>query len=151
MGRKPALDTHPQIDEIRRAILDGRESQEQLAQRFGVTRSAIRWYMTHKVEPELKEMAKSSEVKKVAASVDTIEILDEIISHYQDALDSANLTQIIKALELRSRITGEDVASPRIEIVWGHGLDINKIEGARANVKSEYTETEPTPDTEKDS
>ena len=87
MGRKPALDTHPQIDEIRRAILDGRESQEQLAQRFGVTRSAIRWYMTHKVEPELKEMAKSSEVKKVAASVDTIEILDEIISHYQDALD----------------------------------------------------------------
>lgn len=122
MRKKPSIESHPDFIEIRRAIIEDKLTQEEVAAKYKITRAAVRWYADVKLKPELDAMKKDLEEKKVSSTIDTLTVLDKIIEKWPEAVEATTLNQILKALELRARITGEDSAPPRIEIVWGKGL-----------------------------
>ena len=119
---------HPQADEINRHIITGDMSLRQIAKKYNnISYSGIRYHKANHLS-EVMEKVKIERVESAeAVAIDTLSVLDRIIAQIPKVVDTANLNTILKALELRAKITGEAEQPPLIKIEWGLQLDENHL------------------------
>lgn len=116
--------THPKRDEINALIIEGKISLREISRRYeDISYSGLRWHKKHhlneiiaQVQTERKEITKGQVTS-------TIDALDAIVNKLPEVLETATLNSIIRALELRAKLTGEEKQPPRIIIEWGIAVE----------------------------
>jgi len=138
MPRRCTICYHDNREEINLEILKGEISYPQIAKKHGVSLSAIKRHVGNHLKPMIAErQAEVREQLDPAAVMKTIEALDAVIERLPRVLDDANLNQILRAIELRARYTGEEAAPTQIQFVWGKGLETEDTEGIEDMVAEE--------------
>lgn len=140
MVRKSAIESREDAADINKDIIEARLSIAEIAEKYGVSESAIKWHKAKKLQPEIEALrvARREDVRKGVK--DSVQVLDEIIERWPEVIQEVSLKTIISAISLRAQLTGETKSPPRIEIVWGKGTS------ERPNLEESYVVEEPSAD-----
>jgi len=122
MVRKSAIDGREDAAQINKDIIEAHLSIEEIAEKYGITASAIKWHKAHKLQPEIEALRKSRRETIQTGVKDSVSVLDAIIEKWPEVINEVSLRTIIEAIKTRAELTGESKSPPRIEIVWGKGL-----------------------------
>ena len=131
--------THPRLQEINADIIAQRISMREIANKYAtkehnVSYSGVRYHKDRHLSKVIKQVQKKRAKESEGTVVDTIVALDKIIEQLPEVVESATLNTIIRALELRAKIRGEEHRPPRIIIEWGLPFDKEYFE----QIKSQY-------------
>ena len=109
MARKCTICEHPQVDEINRRLIDGKEPNTRIAALFGVTESSLR---RHKAEHLPAVLSKAKEAQEITQG-------DNLLSQVQFLQSKALsiLKQAEEAGELRTALTGVREARSCLELL----------------------------------
>ena len=132
---------HPKRDEINALIIEGRVPLRKIAEDYHtpehpLSYSGLRWHKKKHLAPILKQVTREriENTKNIAHK--SLDVLDAIINQYPNALDTTTVSAVIKAIELKARMTGELQPEPvQIMIEWGLGLDKERLKRIDARYK----------------
>lgn len=99
-----------------------------------VSYSGVRYHKKHHLGDVIKKVQEKRAVESEGTVLDTLDALDMVISQLPEVIEGATLNTILRALELRAKIRGEEHRPPRIIIEWGLPFDKEYF----AQIKSQY-------------
>lgn len=115
---------HPQREEINADIIEGRMSMRAIANKYpDISYSGVRWHKEHHLKDVIKKIKDKRDAVTEGQVLSTLDALDKVIEQLPQVLETASLNTVLRALELRAKIRGEEAQPPRIIIEWGLPFD----------------------------
>ena len=142
---------HPNIDEINSHLIKGNMSMRAIAEKYGtpetpLSYSGLRHHKAKHLQEIINQVQKERKETTKGEVYSTLDAYNKIISRLDSVIDSASLSLIVKALEGRSRLLGEERQPPRIIIEWGLGIDTLKLKQLEGRYKIIPAEQLPAPE-----
>ncbi len=139
--------THPRLQEINADIISQRISMRQIAIKYrtkehNVSYSGVRYHKDKHLSEAIKAVKEKRVVETGDTVIDTLDAYNKIINQLPEVIESATLNTIIRALEGRARILGEEHRAPRIIIEWGLPFDKEYF----ARIQSQYVDMKGLPE-----
>lgn len=103
---------------------------------YKISYSGVRYHKKHHLAKEIQVIQKKRSEDTQETVTDTLTVLDKIIEQLPDVIESTTLNAVLRALELRAKITGEEKQPPRIIIEWGLPFDNEYF----ARIQSQYND-----------
>ncbi len=115
MGRPCSICVHPKLQEIDRALVEGKQSQRALAREFNITKTAINRHFLHHLPAELAKSQEAKEVIEADNNIDRLLVLQKEVQKILEAAKEARTWHICleavreaaRLIELSSKISGE--------------------------------------------
>ena len=123
MGRPCSICVHPKLQEIDRALVEGKQSQRALAREFNITKTAINRHFLHHLPAELAKSQEAKEVIEADNNIDRLLVLQKEVQKILEAAKEARTWHIAleavreaaRLIELSAKIVGE--LKPEVSII----------------------------------
>lgn len=122
MGRHCTICVHRHRSDINLELMKREMTYTEIAARFGISIYAIKRHVQNHLKPIIQKVDNERREDDEALVIKTMDVLNKIISKLPEVIDTANVNQILRAVEMRARILGEDAPESKIVFVWGKGL-----------------------------
>ena len=141
MPQQCKICNHPELQDINADIIAARISMREIANKYSrggykISYSGVRYHKKNHLAKEVEAVQKKRSKETQGTVTNTIEALDKIIEQLPEVIESTTLNAVIRALELRAKITGEEKQPPRIIIEWGLPFDDKYF----AKIQSQYSD-----------
>jgi len=117
---------HPDVVEINDLLLKGVPIRV-VAQKFNLPYHSVQRHKKNHLAAEIRQLKKMKKIGTDKKILSTLEYYDQFLKYFSENPDKffeqMTLKEFLKILEDRSKLLGEEVSPPRIEIVWGAGLN----------------------------
>jgi len=124
---------HPEVGEINKELLMD-VPVDVVAKRYNLPYFSVWRHKKNHLQEEIRQWRKVQAAKTKQAIKSTIEYYDELLAHFMKKMDEimeqGTLRDFLRLLKDRSELLGEERVPPRIEIVWGAGIEEAKKEEA---------------------
>lgn len=116
---------HPDLAEINELLLKG-VPVKVVAERFNLPYDSVRRHKKNHLAARIKEIKRKKQSETDEKILSTIEYYDKFLEYFsqnpEKFFDQMTVKDFLRILEDRSKLLGEEVSPPRIEVVWGAGL-----------------------------
>jgi len=116
---------HPDVVEINELLLKGVPIKT-VAERFNLPYDSVRRHKKNHLAEEIRQFKKLKKAGTKEKIKSTIEYYDQFLEYFSQNPDKffeqMTIKDFLRILEDRSKLLGEEVSPPRIEVVWGAGL-----------------------------
>jgi len=123
MGRRCSICHDPQHEAINYDLLQRQKTYAAVAAEYNVSEDAIKRHVKNHLKEKLKVLDEAREARDDAVVLKALDVLEMIIQKGPELMDTATINQVLRAIELHQRYTGDDTGPGEIRIVWGMGLD----------------------------
>jgi len=113
------------VSEINELLLKGVPIKV-VAERFNLPYDSVRRHKKNHLAEEIRQLKKIKKIETRKRILSTLEYYDKFLEYFADNpekfFEQMTFKDLLRILEDRSKLLGEEVSPPRIEIVWGAGL-----------------------------
>ena len=97
-----------------------------VAERFNLPYDSVRRHKKNHLAEEIRQIKKIKKLDTQKRILSTLEYYDKFLEYFAENpekfFEQMTFKDLLRILEDRSKLLGEEVSPPRIEIVWGAGL-----------------------------
>jgi hypothetical protein len=126
MGRQCTICTHPNRSDINQLLLERQVPYRIIAEQYGVSIAAIKRHVRNHLKPKIQKIQAEADAETEQQIVDTMTLYNNLIAEkWAELKDTASFKDLLRIVEHRSRIMGEDKTTVVVPFAWGKGTNIN--------------------------